>query len=356
MITVLIVDDSQTTLDYLKYLLDSDDDIVITGIANNGKEAVELSQRKLPDVILMDIHMPQMDGFEATRIIMENNPVPIVIMSASHNVKDTEVIFRAMEAGAVALTNKPKGLDHPDHELSAKELVQTVKLMSEIKVVRRYCIGKRKPGEREPLPESLLIKPIAIPAAIGVVAMGASAGGPPVLRVIFSKIPKIFPVPLLIVQHMACGFMEGMIEWLSQTTGCPIHLATHEETLLPGHIYFAPDSYHMGVGISGRIALSRGEPENGSCPSISFLFRSVAEVFGANAIGVLLTGMGRDGADGLKLLRDKGAVTIVQDQASSLIHGMAGEAIKLNGAMYELHYDDIAPALINLVNKQKKAG
>ena len=145
MIKVLIVDDSQTTLEYLKYLLSLDKEIVITGIANNGKEAVELSQRKPPDVILMDIHMPQMDGFEATRIIMEKNPAPIVIMSASHNVKDTDVIFRAMEAGAVALANKPKGLDHPDHESSVKELVQTVKLMAEIKVVRRHPIAKRKP-------------------------------------------------------------------------------------------------------------------------------------------------------------------------------------------------------------------
>ena len=266
MIKVLIVDDSQTTLDYLKYLLSLDKEIVITGIADNGKEAVELSQRKPPDVILMDIHMPQMDGFEATRIIMERNPAPIVIMSASHNVKDTDVIFRAMEAGAVALANKPRGLDHPDHESSAKELVQTVKLMAEIKVIRRRPIVKRKPEEREPRPESLFVKPTVSPAAIRVIAMGASAGGPPVLQAILSRIGRKFPAPLLIVQHIACGFMEGLIEWLSQTTDCPIHLATHEETLLPGHIYFAPDNYHMGVRNSGRIVLSKGGPENGSLP------------------------------------------------------------------------------------------
>jgi two-component system chemotaxis response regulator CheB len=350
MIKVLIVDDSQTTLEYLKYLLSLDKEIVITGIADNGREAVELSQRKPPDVILMDIHMPQMDGFEATRIIMERNPAPIVIMSASHNVKDTDVIFRAMEAGAVALANKPRGLDHPDYESSVKELIQTVKLMAEIKVIRRRPIVKRKPEEREPRPESLFVKPTVSPAAIRVIAMGASAGGPPVLQAILSRIAKKFPASLLIVQHIACGFVEGLIEWLSQTTDCPIHLATHEETLLPGHIYFAPDNYHMGVGNSGRIVLSKGGSENGSRPSISYLFRSVAEVYGANAVGVLLTGMGRDGADGLKLMRDQGAITIVQDQASSLVHGMAGEAIKLNGAMYELHYDNIAPTLLSLVN------
>ena len=354
MIKVLIVDDSQTTVDYLKYLLSFDKEIVITGIADNGKEAVKLSQQKPSDVILMDINMPQMDGFEATRVIMEKNPAPIVIMSSSHNVKDTEVIFRAMEAGAVALVNKPKGLDHPDHESSVKELVQTVKLMAEIKVIRRHPIVKRKPEERAAMPESLFVKPTVSPAAIRVIAMGASAGGPPVLQAILSRIGRTFPAPLLIVQHIACGFMEGLIEWLGQTTNCPIHLATHKETPLPGHIYFAPDNYHMGVGHSGRIVLSKDGPENGSYPSISYLFRSVAEVYGANAVGVLLTGMGRDGADGLKLMRDQGAITIVQDQASSLVHGMAGEAIKLNGAMYELHYDNIASALLSLVNYREK--
>lgn len=352
MITVLIVDDSPTTLEYLKYLLLADDQIVIAGVANNGQEAVELSRRKLPDVILMDIHMPQMDGFEATRIIMENNPAPIVIMSASHNVKDTEVIFRAMEAGAVALANKPKGLDHPDYESSAKELLQTVKLMSEIKVVRRHPIAKQKWGANGPLPEHRLPTPRVGNAVIRAIAIGASAGEPPVLQAILSRIPKKFPAPLLIVQHIASGFMEGLIEWLRQTSDCPIHLAVHQEALLPGNIYFAPDNYHMGVEKSGRIMLSKGEPENGSRPSISFLFRSVAAVYGAHAVGVLLTGMGRDGADGLKRMRDQGAITIAQDEASSMVHGMAGEAISLNAAMYELHYDNIAPTLLGLVNQQ----
>jgi two-component system chemotaxis response regulator CheB len=304
----------------------------------------------MPDVILMDIHMPQMDGLEATRIIMQNNPVPIVIMSASHNVKDTEVIFRTMEAGAVALANKPKGLGHPEYESSAKELIKTVKLMAEIKVVKRTPIPRIKHGEYQPGPA---IKPVAFPSTIRVVAIGASAGGPPVLQAIISKIPKKFPASLLVVQHIARGFIDGLIKWLSQTAECPIHLATHGEMSVPGHIYFAPDNYQMGIGKSGRIILSRNAPENGSCPSISFLFRSVSEAYGPQSVGVLLTGMGRDGADGLKLMRDKGAITIVQNQTSSLVHGMAGEAIKLNAAMYELHYDNIASTLLNILNTRE---
>lgn len=354
MITVLIVDDSQTTLEYLKSLLDVDDGIVVAGIAANGREAVALTARKQPDVILMDIHMPYMNGYEATRLIMENNPVPIVIMSAVDNVEDTEVAFRAMEAGAVAVANKPGGIGHPDHESAARELVQTVRLMSEIKVVRRRPPAGSGKTDPQPSPLPGMIsgwKEARLP--IKVVAMGASAGGPPVLQAILSGIPKRFPAPILIVQHIAEGFIDGLIEWLTKSSVVPIRLADDREALMPGHVYFAPDRCHMGVSASdNRILLTDSEPENGSRPSISFLFRSVARAYGEHSVGVLLTGMGRDGADGLKLMRDHGAITIAQDKASSLIHGMAGEAIKLDGAMHELHYDTIAPVLINLLNRR----
>ncbi len=350
MIKVLIVDDSHTTMEYLKYLLDSDDEIMIVGIAENGEEAVELSKRKRPDVILMDINMPRMDGFEATRIIMENNPVPIIIMSATHDVKDTVIVFRAMEAGAVTLLNKPWGIDRPDYERDSEELLQNVKLMSEVKVIRR-CKFMRE-AARKPRPKPPAVKPVAMPGEINVIAIGASAGGPPVLQEILLKIPKNFPVPILIVQHISSGFIDGLTKWLGQGTDCAIHVAAHGEILLPGHVYFAPDDYHMGVDGSGRVVLSRAKTENNSRPSISFLFRSMADVYGATAAGVLLTGMGKDGADGLKLMKNKGAVTIAQDKESSLVHGMAGEAIKLDAAVYELPSESIADALIDLVNKK----
>ncbi len=349
MIKVLIADDSHTTMEYLKHLLDSDDETMVVGIAENGKEAVALSKRKHPDVILMDINMPKMDGFEATRIIMENNPVPIIIMSAIHDVKETAVVFRAMEVGAVSILNKPWGIEHPDHERDYKELLQNVKLMSEITMVRRHKPIKEMAGKPRVKPPG--IRPVARPAEINIIAMGASAGGPPVLKEILLKIPGNFPIPILIVQHISRGFIDCLISWLGQTTDSAIHLASHGKILLPGHVYFAPDGYHMGVQGSNRILLSRAKPENSSRPSISFLFRSVANIYGPSAAGVLLTGMGKDGADGLKLMKDKGAVTFAQNKESSLIHGMAGEAIKHDAAMYEFSPEDIAKGLTTLVNK-----
>ncbi|SMC39286.1 two-component system, chemotaxis family, response regulator CheB [Desulfocicer vacuolatum DSM 3385] len=356
MIKVLIADDSHTTMEYLKYLLDSDDETTIVGIAENGKEAVALSKKKHPDVILMDIHMPKMNGFEATRIIMENNPVPIIIMSAIHDVKETAVIFRAMEAGAVSILNKPWGVNHPDHERDYEELLQNVKLMSEITMVKRHKhVTDMTKKPRQPMPRVPGGGSVARSADIGIIAMGASAGGPPVLKEILLKIPDTFPIPILIVQHISRGFIDCLINWLGQTTGCAIHLASHGEILLPGHVYFAPDGYHMGVQHSKRILLSKAKPENSSRPSISFLFRSVAKVYGPSAAGILLTGMGKDGADGLKFMKDKGAVTFAQDKDSSLVHGMAGEAMKGNAVMYELSPENIAKVLIDLVNKDANA-
>ncbi len=349
MIKVLIVDDSHTTMEYLKYLLDSDDDIMIVGIAEDGIEAVDLANKKSPDLILMDINMPRMNGFQATQIIMENNPVPIIIMSSIHDTKETEVVFKAMESGALNFVNKPRGIDHPDHEQDYEELLQNVKILSEVKVVRRRKSKPRAAGKSVLAQNSHGIKTMERSKKINMIVIGASAGGPPVLQKILSKLPENFPVPILVVQHISKGFIDGLIKWIGASISCEVHLADQGDKLLPGYVYFAPDDYHMGVGNSGRIILSRAKPERNSRPSISFLFRSAAEQHGQATAGILLTGMGKDGADGLKILKDKGAVTIVQDKESSMIHGMAGEAINLKAAMYELSPESIADMLIHLV-------
>jgi two-component system, chemotaxis family, protein-glutamate methylesterase/glutaminase len=345
MIKVLIVEDSAVVRELLTYILSSDPDIQVIGTASNGEEAVKTVGDKKPDIVTMDINMPKMDGFEATRIIMETTPTPIVIVSASWDPKEVEKTFRAMEAGALAAVRKPVGIAHPDYKDQAKELVQTVKLMSEVKVVRR--LPRTRHGKDAPAGLAVID---LIPATtdIKVVAIGASTGGPPVIEAILSVLPKDFCAPLLIVQHIAPGFIQGFADWLATSCRFPVRIAAHQEFPLPGHAYIAPDGVHMGMDGGGRIVLDGREPENGLRPAVSYLFRSVAEVFGKNIVGVLLTGMGKDGAYELKMMQEKGAITIAQDKASCVVYGMPGEAVHLNAATYVLSPPKIAAFLAGL--------
>ena len=350
MINVLIVEDSIVARELLVHILGSDPEIRIIGTAGNGEEALKVLKTNRPDVITMDINMPRMNGFEATRLIMETHPVPIVIVTASWDPEEVATSFGAVEAGAVALLEKPPGLGSPDHEMHAKQLLKTVKLMSEVKVVKRLpALRKTRRARATPFPAGM--ETAGKFSEVQVVAIGASTGGPQVLQAIFSKLHKNFPVPILVVQHIAPGFLQGMVDWLEDTTGFPVRVPDQRDVLLPGHIYIAPEGVHMGVGKGRRILLSAGLPENGTRPSISFLFRSVAKVYGENAVGVLLSGMGRDGANQLRSIKLKKGITIVQDKESSVVFGMPGEAIKLDAASYVLSPDHIAGLLEKIVRK-----
>jgi len=356
MINTLVVEDSPSVREFLIHILSSDPDIRVVGTAHDGEEALEAVRRHRPDVITMDIHMPKMDGLEATRRIMETDPTPIVIVSGSSDPREVATTFDAMEAGALAVLRRPAGIGHPDHEATVRELVQTVKLMSEVKVVRRWPHARREamPTGKQVLPRPAKMGLTCESAQVRIVAIGASTGGPPVIETILAALPKDFPVPVLIVQHITVGFVQGFIEWLAQSATLPIHLASHGELMLPGHVYVAPDECQMKVERGGKIALTKDGPENGLRPSVSYLFRSVAEVYGCDAVAGLLTGMGRDGAEELRLLKDKGAVTFAQDKDSSVVHGMPGEAIKLDAAMFVLPPDKIAAVLTNLANHRGK--
>jgi len=346
MIKVLIVEDSQVVRELLTYILSSDPDIQVIGTASNGEEAIRAVQDKRPDIVTMDINMPKMDGFEATRIIMETTPIPIVIVSASWDPRELERTFQAMEAGALAAVRKPVGVAHPDYKDQAKELIQTIKLMSEVKVVRRHSRIKYGKG----IPAGLAVKDlIPLTTDVKVVVIGASTGGPPVIEKILSKLSKDSCAPLLIVQHIAPGFVQGFADWLASSCRIPVKIATGHEFPLPGHAYIAPDGVHMGMDTSGRIVFEGSEPENGLRPAVSYLFRSVAKVFGKNIVGVLLTGMGKDGAYELKMMKEKGAITIAQDEESCVVYGMPGEAVNLNAATYVLSPPKIAELLAELL-------
>lgn len=351
MIRVLVVEDSPVVREFLVHILSSDSEIEIIGTASDGEEALEAVKHQRPDVITMDIHMPRMDGFEATRRIMETHPTPIVVVSGSSTAKEVTTAFHAIEAGALGVVQRPAGIGHPEHEATAAELVKTVRLMSEVKVVKRWARARREVR----MPRISVLTEVElkrVPAEIKLIAIGASTGGPLAIQTILSGLPKDFSVPVLIVQHIAAGFTQGFAEWLAQTCDLPIHVATHGERIVPGHVYVAPDGFQMKVEKGDTLWLTADEAENGLRPSVSYLFRSVARVYGPRAVGVLLSGMGRDGAEELKMMKEVGAVTIAQDKESSVVYGMPGEAVNLGAATYVLSPNRMAAALTSLVNKK----
>jgi two-component system chemotaxis response regulator CheB len=345
-IRVLVVDDSPVARELMVRILGSDPDLQVVATACDGKEALDAVLRHGPDVVTMDVHMPVMEGYEATLLIMRTRPTPIVIVTASPAAGEAASAFRAEEAGALAVVRRPAGPGHADFEAEAMRLIETVKLMSEVKVVMRArpaaAAAAAVAGAR----------PAPLPADVEIVAAGASTGGPVVLRTILSLLPRDFPVPVLIVQHMSPGFIHGLAEWLAGSTSLTVGVAADGERLLPGRVYLAPDGAHMGVAQGGRIALSGDDPENGMRPSVSHLFRSAARAAGRKALGVLLTGMGRDGVEELASMRKAGSVTIAQDRESSVVFGMAGEAIKIDAATLVLGPEAIASVLAGLARKE----
>lgn len=342
-IRVLVVEDSPVAQELLVHILTSDPALEVAGVVNNGEEALAAVERLRPDIVTMDVHMPKLNGYEATRAIMETRPTPIVIVSASTNTKEVASTFRAMEAGALAVLPRPPGPGHPNYVEEAHALIQTVRLMSEIKLVRRLP----RPASA---PLSRAVRPLLhAPAGIQVVAIGASTGGPHVLHTILSGLPPDFGAPVLIVQHIAARFLPGFVDWLSVSSLFPLRIAAHGESLRPGNGYLAPEGFHLGVGGGLRIALSEDPPDDGLRPSVHHLFHSVAAVFGPHAVGVLLTGMGKDGALGLSELKRNGAITIAQDEASSIVHGMPGEAVKLGAVTHVLSPEGITALLAALV-------
>lgn len=350
-IKVLVVEDSAVVRDLLVHILSSAPGINVVGTASSGEDALEANRRTQPDVITMDIHLPQMDGFDTTRRIMETQPAPIVIVSGRPNLKEVATTFQALEAGALAVVETPPGVGNSEHHTAAAELVRTVKLMSEIKVVRRWVRPPQKTGVRiYPTSKRLELKRQA--DDIKIVAIGASTGGPIAIQTILSSLPRVFPAALLVVQHMTRGFTPGFVEWLNGSCALPVRIARDGERICSGQVYVAPDDAHMKVSPGKTILLTKDELENGLRPSVSQLFRSIATVYGRNAIGILLTGMGKDGSQELKLMKEKGAITIAQDRESSVVHGMPGEAIKLEAATYELSPDKIAAALTSLLNEE----
>lgn len=342
MIRTLVVDDSAVSRQSIKNILESDPELKVVGFAKNGLEAIQQAGKVKPDVITMDIYMPKLDGFEATKEIMRLSPTPIVVVSASVDTDEMKISFKAIQAGALALVEKPGSINSLNYQAIKENLVTTVKIMSAVKVIRRWQSGNR-------IEKLILPKEINQTQRAKIVAIGSSTGGPAALSVILKQLPKNFQIPVVIVQHITAGFGRAFADWLSGECHQNIRIASHCEKIKPGDIIIAPDDTHLGVDESGRVFLSNEVSFNHHRPSVNYLFNTVAKVYGPKAIGVILTGMGDDGVAGIKMIKASGGHTIAQDEASSVVYGMPKAAIEAGAIDKIVPVDKIMKTILGFI-------
>jgi two-component system, chemotaxis family, protein-glutamate methylesterase/glutaminase len=286
------------------------------------------------------VYMPRANGFEATRQIMGTCPAPIVMASAGVSRDEVALTFEALSAGALAIVEKPPGRRAPNQREGAQRLRDMVKGMAEVRVVRR-TLHPRIPIAAPP-------KPASVESQVRIIGIGASTGGPQTIAAILKELPGDLRAPLLVVQHIVPGFLDGMADWLNELTPLSVSVAKAGVLVRPGGCYLGPNGFHLGITSGGQIQLTADTTGSAFCPSVSRLFESIADSYGSSAMGVLLTGMGSDGASGLARLHACGATTVAQDEASSPIFGMPAKAIALGAAKHVLPPDGIA-ALIRSV-------
>jgi two-component system chemotaxis response regulator CheB len=339
-IRVVVVEDSVTVRKHIVEVLSADPDLAVIGEAADGKSGIELIRTLRPDVVTLDMMLPLMSGLAVTEYVMAFCPTPILVVSSSTNRGELFKTYDALAAGAVDVLEKPRA-DIPD-EVWASALISAVKLVSRIKVITHIR------GRRILSSHSARAVPGGAPTAPKLIAIGASTGGPAAVVQIFRELPSTFPVPILLTVHIGEPFGAAFADWLDSLSNLRVRYAVDREAVpAVGQrgILMAPPGRHL-VADKGLMRLTR-DPERHSCrPSVDVLFESMAAELGASAVGLLLTGMGRDGAAGLLAMRRAGALTIAQDEATSVVFGMPKEAIAIGGAVRILPLQDMAAALI----------
>lgn len=368
-IRVLLVEDSPVALIVLKRILGSTGEIEVVGTARSGVEGLKLIPQVRPQVICTDLHMPHMDGLEFTQEVMATYPRPILVISASVQAEDTQNVFRLLQAGAVDVFPKPRhGLSGENYESLKRELVTKIKVLSGVAVftLRRRAAGTTPTRATKPQPSPTPTAtpkpatPIRTPSRPfiprpgtpnpRIVAIGASTGGPQALHGILTHLPKNFPVPIVCVQHISQGFLQGLVNWLAIECKLAVRVAVPGEFPQAGAVYFPPEQQHLEFNSRCQFVCSNAPPWKGHRPSATVMFQSIAQRYGRNSLAVLLTGMGTDGADGMASIHRAEGITIAQDEASSVVFGMPKAAIALNAAQHVLPVREIASFLLAKVS------
>ncbi|MEI8350131.1 MAG: chemotaxis-specific protein-glutamate methyltransferase CheB [Candidatus Omnitrophota bacterium] len=331
-VRVLIVDDSVLMREALRAILSSDPGLEVVGMARDGREGVEKALALKPDVITMDLRMPIMSGLETIEAIMEESPISIIVVSTM----DVSVIVKALGIGAMDFVAVAQDID-----AIAKDLIEKVKIASRVKPLRRM--------KMRPSPSGAIVSRKTGKEA-KVVALGISTGGPQALNELFARLPAHFPAGILVVQHISVGFINGLAEWLKGNSPLQMQVAKAGDTIKPGSVLFAPDNYNMTVNESGEIVLREDVTKHLlHVPSIDLMMQSVAQAYGKDSIGVLMTGMGKDGFEGIKQIKAAGGTTIAQDEATSVVFGMNKMVIDAGFIDKVLPLHEIAAELERLV-------
>jgi two-component system, chemotaxis family, protein-glutamate methylesterase/glutaminase len=370
MIRVLVADDSRAFRAILRTILGRAPEIEVVGEAQDGHEAVNQVLALRPDVVTMDVRMPGKDGLQAIEEIMRRRPTPVVVVSAEAGPEKQGLSFRALQLGAVDVLAKPRADVRGRFEREAEDIRMAVRAVAGLKLVTRHkrhvepLAPAQLPVERTVtgswrLPREPVGPPGAAPplgtGAPRVLGIAASTGGPAALARILRELPAGYPIPILIVQHIADGFEGGLVHWLSGETALQVRVAEDREPLRPATVYVGPGGSHLGVA-GAQVQLLKGEPVRGFRPSGTVLFRSLAAEYGAGAAGLILSGMGDDGAEGLKGLRDCGAWTGAQGPQSSVVYGMPRVAVERGAVAVSMELEEIAPTLVRLARGASKGG
>jgi two-component system, chemotaxis family, protein-glutamate methylesterase/glutaminase len=341
---VLIVDDSAFMRKVLEEIIRTDPKLEVVGQAKDGREAITMGQTLQPDVITMDINMPRMDGLEATAQIMSQNPRPILIVS-SESRQGAASTLRALELGAIDFVTKPSSGIDLDMKKVRDELIGKLKMAAKVRVVRTAARHDHSAAGESKSPEPPAKEIGTLEARLPLVMIAASTGGPATLMRLVPRFPKDFPAAVVLVQHMPATFTSQLSLQLTEVASIRVKEAENNEALQAGIFYVCPGSHHLRISLTGRIKLDDGPRITGYRPCADVAFESAAAYGGGNVVGVVLTGMGNDGAKGVQALKAARACVLAQDEASSVIFGMPAEAIRTGAVNHVVGIDEMYPAI-----------